>query len=167
MSMFSAFVSRRAPTGADAAGETLAWSVKAGPDRHALMPRGARVGEASLGIVHFARGVQHVTDAGGTRLIAAVRRNVLEVEGPGLSPGTYAVARRRLLRGALSSSISFDASGPLGDVLHVRELTHTRRTVRRFDLELSDTFDPYVALTLLLIFGCLARQGILGELLYS
>ncbi|GAA3657636.1 hypothetical protein GCM10022202_17510 [Microbacterium marinilacus] len=165
VSLFSAVLSEvRVVDGEEVEDTPCAWSIGGGRGRHDLMRKGSTVGQAPLATVHFARNARRITDAADGTVIATARRDRLVISGPVLPPGDFAVRPQRVLRGLLESSRSFVARQDETDVLVVRETTHTRRTVRSFDVRMHDGLDPNVGLSLLLLFGAVDRQRVLGEL---
>ena len=163
VAVFSAVLSEAGDT-EDETGATVAWSVGAGQGRHRLQPLGGTVESPSLAVVHFGRKPRLVTDEPGTHEIARAQGNVLDVTGPVLASGRYTVRPGSRLRRFITSSTRLTAHHGDGPVMTVRETSHNRRTVRTFDVRMADGFDPYVGLALLLMYGGVSRQRVLGEL---
>jgi hypothetical protein len=145
-------------------GKTVAWSVGAGKGRHRLLPRDGVVGSPSLAVVHFGGKPRLITDDAGAREIARVQDKVLDVTGPVLASGRYTVRPGSRVLSLLTSSTRFTVHRGHGPVMTVRETSHNRRTVRMFDVRMAEGFDPNVGLALLLMFGGVSRQTVLGEL---
>lgn len=145
-------------------GKTVAWSVGAGRGRHRLQPLDGVVGSRPLAVVHFGRKPRLITDDAGAREIARAQDKVLNVTGPILASGRYTVHPVARVRSLLTSSTRFTVHRGHGPVMTVRETSHNRRTVRVFDVQMAEGFDPNVGLALLLMFGGVSRQKMLGEL---
>lgn len=166
VTVFSAVLSEAGHTD-DETGKTVAWSVGAGQGRHGLLPLGGVVESPPLAVVHFGRNPRLITDGAGAHEIARAQGNVLDVTDPVLATGRYTVRPGSRVRSLLTSSTRFTVHRGHGPVMTVRETSHNRRTVRVFDIQMAEDFDPNVGLALLLMFGGVNRQKVLGELFES
>ncbi|MDQ0643031.1 hypothetical protein [Microbacterium murale] len=164
ITVFSAVLSQ-AEHPEDEVGRTVAWSVGAGKARHGLRPVGGTADSPPLAVVHYARDERFITDGEGTHEIARAHGKELDVIGPVLSTGRYTVRPGSRIQSLLTSQTRFTVHRDREPFMSVRESSHRRRTVRIFELQPAEDFDPNVALSLLLLFGAVDRQGVIGELL--
>lgn len=163
VTVFSAVLSEADHTESET-GTTVAWSVVAGKGRHRLQPLGGVVDSPPLAVVHFGSKPRVITDGAGAHEIARAQDKVLDVTGPVLANGRYTVRPGARVWSLLTSSTRFTVRRDHGTVMTVRETSHNRRTVRVFDVQMAEGFDPNVGLALLLMFGGVSRQKVLGEL---
>lgn len=166
VSVFSAmFHEMRPGTDGDLTrGDNRAWSIGAGRGKHDLMYQGSVVGDPPLATVHFGVKPRRITAGSGAEAIATVHGRTLDVTGPLLPAGRYSTRPTRRLLGLWESSTSFAADRDAEEVLRARETTHQRRTIRKFDVHMRDDVDPNIGLALILLFGAVRRQRVLGEL---